>query len=791
MSIANKGILFSAGLMILMLNNVVANGNKPPKKIIFAHYMGCFPLDKFKANLNQINYDFPGYENAIGGRYTNWPLLPPDIHLTEIEAAALDIRRAIRGGIDGFSVDVLAGREIGLHTLDMLFAAAEKYDLPFQITFCLDAPYRNPSAIKYIIDNHLNSPKLARRDGKILFFGYYSMRDAEQYVQEYFDRKKTGMQVIPEAYYKDINFKGFPQLPRDTLAFPELKTTHDLLTSRQGFAANAKAFRNYEKRFGYPLYLQFELGSILRAPAPVFRGENGYNQVKEMVDVLSKGFNSLGAFLPTTFLTNDQIIELSQIARKNNCEWGQALNYQYDNQLWARIHVGEVGLQMQKRWDLIEKTGSTILQFTTWNDYAENTQLAPAQETKYTYLDLNAYFVKKWKEGKAPKVEDDRIYVIYPKYPKYAEANCFPFRVARHVNYNKPIEVITILKSPGKVRMPGRNIEWNAPAGYYYRQIAGDPGKVEVEVVRNSKIAKSLKCPEPISSIIFREQTTPTSFSTEFMKNWIADFGNTPPMLDGWYGDKDNDGLPNWFEMYYFGRYGDFGTCTEARPNDDPDHDGYTNLQEYKNGTDPTKADNMQYTKGFTWDLLKDITPGHSFNPDLDLYRKKVWYYLASSNEGTANALPYELAARGPATSDNEVAHKFFPYNVFNYPYGTDKDVSVIPTSSIVHFWNNKSHWVTMNTTVNSGAVIEWRSPVNAVVDIQLMCSANTNDVKFEMNLDGKSKKIFSEEIPSNGNTQKTFSNISVKKGDRIFFHAVKQNKATVLKVTTINIKIQ
>lgn len=761
------------------------------EKIVFAHYMGCFPLDKFKSNLDRVNHNLPGYENAIGGRYANYPILPPGIKLGEIEAAALDIRRAIRGGIDGFAVDVLAGRDTGLHTFDMLFEAAEKYDLPFKITFCLDAPYRNPAAIKHTIDRHGDSPKLARRDGKILFFGYYSMRDAEWYAKEYFDREKTGKQLVPEAFYKDTDFKGLPQIPRDTIDFPELKSMDDFLATPQGFAAHAKVFRNYEKRFGKPLHLQFELSSFIRAGAPRFRGVEGYGQLKEAVNVLSGGFNSLGAFLPSTFLSDDQIIELSQIARKNNCEWGEALNYQYDNQLWERIHVGEVGLQMQRRWDMIEKTGATMLQFTTWNDYAENTQLAPAQETKYTYLDLNAYFVKKWKEGKAPKVDDDRIYVIYPKYPKGAEEKCYPFKVARVINYDKPIEVITILKAPGVVRMPGRNIEWNAPEGFSYKQIAGPPGAVEVEVTRNATVEKSLKCPEPISTIIFREQTTPTCFSTEFMKHWRADFGDTPPVLDGWYADKDNDGLPNWFEMYWFGRYGDFSTCTVANPDDDPDHDGFTNLQEYQNCTDPTKPDNIPYDKGFTWDLINDVPKGGSFNPDLDSRRGKVWYYSASTGNDTGKLLPYELMSHSPGTKDEEAIHRFFPYNIQKYPYGTDLRDPLTPQSNISHQWKNSTHQVIMNTAANSGAVIEWKSPVDATVDVEISCFANDRDVDFEIVQSGKSEKIFSGKVPVSPGIRKTFADIPVRKGERILFHAVRRNMPTVLKLTEINLKIK
>ena len=49
-------------------------------------------------------------------------------------------------------------------------------------------------------------------------------------------------------------------------------------------------------------------------------------------------------------------------------------------------------------------------------------------------------------------------------------------------------------------------------------------------------------------------------------------------------GDSDNDGLPDDWELQYFGDL-------VQNPGDDYDHDELTNLQEYQRGTDPTKWD--------------------------------------------------------------------------------------------------------------------------------------------------------------------------------------------------------
>ena len=67
------------------------------------------------------------------------------------------------------------------------------------------------------------------------------------------------------------------------------------------------------------------------------------------------------------------------------------------------------------------------------------------------------------------------------------------------------------------------------------------------------------------------------------------DFGDAKPNLRAEYGDDDNDVLPNWVEMYWFGKFDDYSTATVAKPNEDPFKTGKTNLQHYLKQSDPTK----------------------------------------------------------------------------------------------------------------------------------------------------------------------------------------------------------
>ena len=106
--------------------------------------MGCYPVAAAATayhrenDAHKIRHDGKGQFDALGDRWRNWPLVPDQLKLNLEQSADLDIRRALRGGIDGFAVDAWAGGQGAKDVLDALFQVAEQKDYPFELTICLD-----------------------------------------------------------------------------------------------------------------------------------------------------------------------------------------------------------------------------------------------------------------------------------------------------------------------------------------------------------------------------------------------------------------------------------------------------------------------------------------------------------------------------------------------------------------------------------------------------------------------------------------------------------------------------
>ncbi len=546
-----------------------------PKKV-FAHYMGCNPIGTASIYYHRQNdgqavrHDAAvGTAAYFGGHLRNWDLVDPTRALSAEESADLEIRRALRIGIDGFAIDAWAGDKDARRVLDVLFKVAEEKDYPFELTICIDPVCGGNivDSVKELLAAHGQSPKLARRDGRPLIFGYQSI------------------------------WTGYNHLARVAS-----ERVDRLRAEPIGWHILGQSLTEAARQVGQPVYYHYCLSWFFLNVEPRLLPKDALTQA---AGVLGRYADALGGF---GYLGSQQPA-IARAVRASGAEWSlpvgmfQKENIPFECAIpkgtdW--MHWGQAALEQD----------ATLIQIVTWNDYGENTCIAPAYNTRYTLYDLTGYEIALWKTGKAPAPDRDRVYLIYRKYPP--QSKVFPFHAMFPGVEGGVIEVLTILPKPATVRLPGRAIDFEAPAGFHRRQFPVTSGPLVAELVRDGQVQLRLESPEPITDAPFREDNGLVCWSSEEARLWKEDFGATPPFWYSEYGDGDGDGLPNWFEMYWFSkdrgftpkradddlleeqpevrysRWLDLRTAGYAEPAADPDADGRTNLEEYEAQTDPT-----------------------------------------------------------------------------------------------------------------------------------------------------------------------------------------------------------
>ncbi len=545
-------------------------------KRIFGHYMGCWPIGygalpyQQKNEGKELQHESQDEATRRGGHVRNYALRPPEMTLTPEESADLEIRRALRIGIDGFAIDAWAGADGAKEVFDTLIRTADAKDYPFEVTVCIDPACGGNivETVRWLVENYGDHPKLARRNGQPIVFGYYSKGLAFGFAD-----RKLGART--EAEKKAVR------------------------TTPLGWHMAGLAYRDAERQLGRPIFYHFSYEWLFHPYKGMSR-----DALTDAVGAIARHVDAVGSFNST----GGAGLVVAKAVHESGAEWSGGIGMYQKENIPYEVYAPPGTDWLEGSWKGIREQGATLPQLITWNDYGENTNIAPAWETRYTLYDLTGYHIQWWKTGKQPEVERDRVYLTYAKYPR--DAKVWPF--AQGWAKPRKLEVLTILPEPATIRLPGRDIEFEAPAGYSRKQFPLSVGPVVAEVVREGKVVTRIESPEPITDRPFRESNGMICFSTEFMRHWKADFGEAEPFLYGEYADDDNDGMPNWFEMYWFThergfdpkpaadavsldqpelhpvtRWLNFSTMTLVQPDADPNGDGKTNLESYRERIDP------------------------------------------------------------------------------------------------------------------------------------------------------------------------------------------------------------
>lgn len=129
---------------------------------------------------------------------------------------------------------------------------------------------------------------------------------------------------------------------------------------------------------------------------------------------------------------------------------------------------------LRATWNRATSEGADLVMMTTWNDYSESTSFAPSTDHGYAFLELNKYYLTKYRTGSYPSITKDRIIITH----RIQKASTLPTSYTGVMTLRNPdnpaqtrprdkIEVFTMLTAAATVTVTiaGKDYSYNAPAG--------------------------------------------------------------------------------------------------------------------------------------------------------------------------------------------------------------------------------------------------------------------------------------------------------------------------------------
>lgn len=185
--------------------------------------------------------------------------------------------------------------------------------------------------------------------------------------------------------------------------------------------------------------------------------------------------------------------------------WMQPVSVQDQRPGQGVYEEAENTRNLRATWRLARETGAELVQIPTWNDYTEGTHIAPSVMHGWTFLDVSAYYLTWYKTGSAPEIVRDAVYLTHRTQPVDAEPRRDQDELMRLRPGGSPprdtVEALTFLTAPAtvEVRVGDETHECEVEAGVDTCVVPLAVGSVSAQVLRDGVSVAQVTSPYQVT----------------------------------------------------------------------------------------------------------------------------------------------------------------------------------------------------------------------------------------------------------------------------------------------------
>lgn len=151
----------------------------------------------------------------------------------------------------------------------------------------------------------------------------------------------------------------------------------------------------------------------------------------------------------------------------------------------------------REAWRQVIDNRYDFVNFLTWNDYSEGSELRPSSSIRYSFYDLAAYFIQWLKSGRRPLIQRDVLYYFHrvnlvgsTRLLKQEQS----FRAPYGPLTSNDVEAVPFLFDAGQIEIRvGRTVKrFDAPRGVSAFRVPAEIGRPTFRLLRNGEAVMSL-----------------------------------------------------------------------------------------------------------------------------------------------------------------------------------------------------------------------------------------------------------------------------------------------------------